>query len=799
MHADSLASILYRIASFNILYNWDKLILFFCSHDFKNSEEDSQPRYLASHINDLIQDSSSSFFQFQMFCGKLRSSMQSVHRISVDVSRGDVAKAVCSFSNKSEVGPDGIYPQHLKELISKSAGEGGASLLNALTCFVNKTFKDGTPPDICQFFCGTALVAFNYKGGNMRPIAIGCTLKQLVAKCAVMRVNQSVKSLVIPHQLGFGVKHGAEAIVHSARIFLDNLQSNEIMIKLSFKNAFNSIYHNCVTAVVQDYVPELLMFVNSSYGCPSYYFCGDTLLHLSESLPLRDALAPFLFCITTRQITQNLKSDLKVFYLGTGILGGNIEDVFSDLEAIKRNAGELGLQLDYRKCEIVCKNPIILKNTTTGFEFCELKLVKQKVTSLLGCPIGGIKGIAFLFCKIINLLKKLRSDLQHQPHNSFYLLRTIYSQFNMQYILSCTPGAFANDLLQEFDEVQCSILSNIMNTPIECSDPAWIQATLPVKYGGLGVKSAVTLAPCAFLASASACYDLIHQTLPDRLRGCSYPSFHESLFFWQQMRNSPPPSGEASFNLNTWEDPCYKNIMTSLVDSMIDASSRIRILSSAKDESQGWIHGLLSSSLAQKMDSEVVRIAIGLRLGVPLCPPHRCSQCGSQVDEFGRHGLSCPKKREECTEIGSIVRNCLNGLRIDHYELVEWTSSKRDSSKDTALNPWRCGLSLVWDITVVDTFVPSHSSLIEDGPGALACRIEILKTAEKLRLLSTHCYVPLVVETTGVFGTETAKFFKELARRMRLISGDSKEHSSLLQRISIAVQCDNAASILSTT
>ena len=798
MLADSLASILYRIASFNILKNWDKLILFFCSQDFNNSEEECQTRYLASHINDLIQDSSAGFFQFQMFCSNLRSSMQTVHRISVDVSREDVAKAVCSFPHKAEVGPDGIYPQHLKELISKSAGEGGASLLTALTYFVNKTFKDGTPSDICQFFCGAALVAFNYKGGNMRPIAIGCTLKQLVAKCAVKRVNKSVKSLVIPHQLGFGVKHGAEAIVHSARIFLEKLQPNEIMIKISFKNAFNSIYHNCVAAAVQDYVPELLMFVNSSYGCPSYYFRVDQIVLLSESLPQRDALAPFLFCITTHKITQNLRSDLKVFYLGTGILGGKIEDVFSDLETIKRNAGELGLQLDQRKCEIVCKNPIILKNIVPGFEFCELKLVKQEVASLLGCPIGGIKGIRYLFLKIIKLLKKLRCDLQHQPRNSFYLLRNIYSQFNMQYILSCTPGAFVKDLLQEFDEVQCSILSHIMNTPIECNDPAWIQATLPVKYGGLGVRSVVTLAPCAFLASASACYDLIHQILPDRLRGCPYPSFHESLSFWQQMHNSPPPSGEASFNLNTWEDPCYKNIMTSHVNSKVDASSRIRILSSAKDESQAWIHGLLSSSLVQKMDNEVVRIAIGLRLGVPLCPPHRCSQCGAQVDEFGRHGLSCHKKKEEYTEIGNIVRNCLNGLRIDHYELAE-SSSKTDSSKDTALNPWRCGQPLVWDITVADTFAPSHSSLIKDGPGALACRIEILKTAEKLGLLSTHCYVPLVVETTGVCGTETAKFFKDLAHRMSMISGDSKEHSILLRRISITVQCNNAASILATS
>ena len=558
-----------------------------------------------------------------------------------------------------------------------------------------------------------------------------------------------------------------------------------------YKDAFNSVFHTGVIAAVEEYAPELLPFVNSLLSIPSYYFHDDKVVRSIKSLPERDALAPLLFCLATQKITTDLKCDLKAFYLGFGILGGQIQDVLTDLESVKKRAKELGLELDYEKCKIICHNPVTLKRTLQGVDFTELNLVKKRDPhTLLRCPLGGVKNVQFLNHKILNSLVKKKSDLvHHQSCDTFSLLRNICSLCDMKYMLSCVPCFLAHNVLQEFDEVQCSILSHIMNTPIQCNDPAWIQATLPVKYGGLGVKSAVTLAPCAFLASASACYDLIHQILPDWLHGCPYPSFNKGLALWQEGLTSPPSSGNFSVNIKACE------ILTSLVNSMDDASSRIHILSATRKESQAWIQGLPSSSLAHIRDNEVVRIAIGLRLGVPLCVPHSCCQCGAQVNKFGRHGLSCPKKTETYAQVGSIVRDCLDSLSVSHYELSDYREASGNPPEGTKLTPWRCGQPLVWDITVVDTFAPHHSSLIEEGPGAVANRIETVKTVEQLRLLSTHSYVPLVIETTGVFGTETAKFFKELARRMRLISRDSREHSSLLQKISIAIQCGNAAAI----
>ena len=53
------------------------------------------------------------------------------------------------------------------------------------------------------------------------------------------------------------------------------------------------------------------------------------------------------------------------------------------------------------------------------------------------------------------------------------------------------------------------------------------------------------------------------------------------------------------------------------------------------------MNALPISSLGLRMDNDTIRVAVGLRLGVPLCRPHTCVHCGSDVDAQGTHGLSC--------------------------------------------------------------------------------------------------------------------------------------------------------------
>lgn len=49
-----------------------------------------------------------------------------------------------------------------------------------------------------------------------------------------------------------------------------------------------------------------------------------------------------------------MQSELNVFYLDDGMLGGSLEEVLQDFNTVERIAGKLGLQLNREKSELIC-------------------------------------------------------------------------------------------------------------------------------------------------------------------------------------------------------------------------------------------------------------------------------------------------------------------------------------------------------------------------------------------------------------------------------------------------------------
>lgn len=60
------------------------------------------------------------------------------------------------------------------------------------------------------------------------------------------------------------------------------------------------------------------------------------------------------FCLTIHPLVSQLKSELSVWYLDDGTVGGSAEDVRHDLKVVGQEGAVLSLLLNKRKSEVIC-------------------------------------------------------------------------------------------------------------------------------------------------------------------------------------------------------------------------------------------------------------------------------------------------------------------------------------------------------------------------------------------------------------------------------------------------------------
>jgi hypothetical protein len=108
---------------------------------------------------------------------------------------------------------------------------------------------------------------------------------------------------------------------------------------------------------------------------------------------------------------------------------------------------------------------------------------------------------------------------------------------------------------------------------------------------------------------------------------------------------------------------------------------------------------------------------------------------------------------------------------------------------------WNKGQPLVWDVTVVDTLADSYV-LKTCFAAEMACK----RTHNKYRSIisSNYIFKGLAFETLGPWCKETIDFINVIGDRLIAESGDSKSKKFLFERISLAIQRGNAASIRGT-
>ena len=205
----------------------------------------------------------------------------------------------------------------------------------------------------------------------------------------------------------------------------------------------------------------------------------------------------------------------------------------------------MGLHLNPQKSEIIRHDDAsrgLVLNALPGAQ-----VIDTDNATLLRSPIGDVACISAILEEKIRMLRTMSDRLKFIFSHDAILLHHSFAIPKLLYILR-TSTCFLSPSLQEYDNLLRSTVSSIVNIHFE--DPAWSQAILPVRSGGLGIRSAVQLAPSAFLASVTACSELITHILPPHL-SCSTSTPHqdEALALWSRghdtaRRHYPiPPEG----------------------------------------------------------------------------------------------------------------------------------------------------------------------------------------------------------------------------------------------------------------
>lgn len=718
-----------------------------------------------------------------------------------EVSSEELSSALSSFPPGSAGGLDAPRPQIVKDLLGQSLGETGEKLGTAITNLINIILQGGVPTTFCPTFYGASLTALNKKGGGIRPIAVGNTWRRLVAKVVVARITPALVEHFSPHQLGVGIRGGAEIGAHAARRYWNHPHTTpKAFLKIDFSNAFNEIRRDCLLNIVKDRLLLIFLFVAQAYSSPSNLQYGTTPISSQLGVQQGDPCGPGLFCLVLQPVVEAVQTEFNMWYLDDGTIADSPEEVLTAFETVRRMGTDVGLHLNEAKCEvgIFGGDPNTHEDIYEMFRQVspDIQKISPEVATLLGAPLTD-SAIEKIMEKKTSQLSTLGDRLrQLSSHSAFFLLRASISIPRLIYFLRCAPTWRNHAALLLYDNALKIAVEGILNCSL--SPDSWSQSSLPVKFGGLGVRHAVETAIPSFLASSYSCLPHLNSLLPDFL--CEQDdAVTEGEQQWSLHGPTELPPMLLRGSQKVWELPIITKTISTLLSTALTPHDTARILAMDQPHAGAWLNALPSPQLGTHLSNDSFRVAVAFRLGCEICQPHRCP-CGADVTSKGYHGLSCKKSAGRWSRHEAANDIIARALRSAEVQCIREPAgcSREDGKRPDGMTlvPWTRGRSMVWDYTCVDTYAPSHLPHTTINPGSAAEKAENNKKNKYSFLQDHFLFIPVALETSGVWGGEGLSLINEIGRRISERTGDKRSATFLRQQISIATQRGNVAAIL---
>ena len=283
----------------------------------------------------------------------------------LQVTEAHILQAIRSFPAGSSGGPDGLRPPHILELAT--CNEIGTDLVSSITAFTNLLHGGKCHDEVAPIIFSGSLIALTKKSGGIRLIAIGYAWRRLAAKCANTYAVAELADYFGPIQLRVGVPGGCKAAVHATRRFAEHMPDDQVIVKLDFINAFNSLHRDAMLEAISVRVSDIYKYCHLAYNQPSILKFFEHRIMSAEGPQQGDPLGGLLFCNTIHSLLRHMNSNLVEGYMDEITLGGKSNIVTEDVATIRTLGSTLGLHLNAKKCELIQRCPTSTESAYRDF------------------------------------------------------------------------------------------------------------------------------------------------------------------------------------------------------------------------------------------------------------------------------------------------------------------------------------------------------------------------------------------------------------------------------------------------
>ncbi|GJZ32004.1 putative reverse transcriptase domain-containing protein [Tanacetum coccineum] len=597
----------------------------------------------------------------------------------------------------------------------------------------------------------------------------------LVSKVAMKGVGKETTKYLNDFQFGVGVSGGTEAVLNSVNRVLSARHSDGslAMLTVDFSNAFNLV----------DRASLLHEHIWSTTGVQQ-----------------GDPLGPLLFALVlhplVHKIRDNFKLLLHAWYLDDGTVIGDSEDVAKVLDIVTVKGPRLGLELN-------------IKKTERFWPSCDGRKVREGLfPSYIGRPVLGVKLLGGAVSRDASFISRLAMkraagavDLMRlppqlcDPQSELLLLRSCMGIAKLFFGLrTCRPVYMEEAALLYDKGLRQSIEDMVVCGGPFFGDIQWRLASLPIRFGGLGLYSATEASSYAFVASWAQPWALQDHILRDS-SVCDIDSDYVCAL------------------------ACLCDMIPSFDFSEVDYDMTVRQKAVFEclqaPHAQDFLLPIPIDGLGQHMSLVEYRIILKYRLMIPLfpvdeaCPVCReaCPVCHkAYLDSFGEHAVHC-RELSGFKYRHDMVRDVLVdvfrrvGISVKKEAPVNFLTgpSKGRSTfrpADILIFGWVGGKHTCVDLTGVSPFVGLGSGCFIVGQAALKAASFKVKKHEKACLENQHVFIPFAFDTFGFFASEDVELLKRVQRVMHSNVMTPRSLDVVFKRISFAIQRGVAAQLV---